>query len=835
MPMSGESLAYRKPGCYFAILTAVVFLPGMRPPLLAQDISAASIRLPSAILPSRDQSPRNSSAGTNGSSRAKLPVVPGTKSFSLWGEYEMGEPPDTKPPTISGVTTSRETTRDFTGTYATITWTTDEPSDSQVEYGTTIAYGKVILLDPARVTSHLQTLSALAWHTIYHYRVKSRDAAGNLATSEDFTLTTYDGPPDCACVVLSSITATGIGVASAIITWKSNKLSDSQVDYGITTAYAYSKSTIINPSLVVTHTQVLTGLAPGTAYHFRVKSRDSDGNLSVSSDFKLTTATGGPAAPQAVITNINLANIGARSATVSWVTDIPADSQVSYGTAPDCPLSTNNNPVLGTAHSQDLYDLKSNAVYYYRVQSQSAAGAITASNTGTFQTGGYTSTRLVIPRLQTKPLQSAGIDTSDITGLAIANLADVEAVLSFAAYDRGGVKISGKGIANPVSQTLAPGAQLATVDFQLFGEGMFDKHPIGWITIDSNIDAVTCFCLLFNASLSMMDGAPVSSTLVTRAVLTEIEDQGFTDIHVINANNTPANVMLALRREDGTIRASAIRQVAPWGAVAESLNAIFAGNHAGSDYVEVFSDVGIVPFQIMGRVPDYMTALNGQSVASAFKELYSPQYVIGGQMRSTVSIVNLDGLGGSLTFFWYRDDGTQIGPARSMPIAPYGKIVVSNQALFSSPDVEMSQGYLRITSSGPRIVGDVIFADSQRSTFATALPLASRLERCMIFSQVASDQTSFTGLALLNPNDSPASTMVSLFTADGVLEASVGITIPARHRISQLLPQIFPSLQGQNRTSGYVRVTSDQGIAAFSVIGTMDLKTLAAVPAQIIR
>ena len=31
--------------------------------------------------------------------------------------------------------------------------------------------------------------------TLYHYRVKSRDAAGNLATSGDFTFTTRAAPP----------------------------------------------------------------------------------------------------------------------------------------------------------------------------------------------------------------------------------------------------------------------------------------------------------------------------------------------------------------------------------------------------------------------------------------------------------------------------------------------------------------------------------------------------------------------------------------------------------------------------------------------------------------
>jgi PKD repeat protein len=95
---------------------------------------------------------------------------------------------DTTPPLISGVTAGA-----VTATSATITWTTDEPADSQVEYGLTTAYGNATTRDLALVTSHAQALTGLSRATLYHYRVRSRDAAGNLAVSGDFTLTTLAG------------------------------------------------------------------------------------------------------------------------------------------------------------------------------------------------------------------------------------------------------------------------------------------------------------------------------------------------------------------------------------------------------------------------------------------------------------------------------------------------------------------------------------------------------------------------------------------------------------------------------------------------------------------
>ena len=79
---------------------------------------------------------------------------------------------------------------------ATIIWTTNEPADTQVEYGLTASYGSATVLNPTLSTGHSQPLTGLAIGTIYHYRVKSKDAAGNLATSADLTFTTSSAPVD---------------------------------------------------------------------------------------------------------------------------------------------------------------------------------------------------------------------------------------------------------------------------------------------------------------------------------------------------------------------------------------------------------------------------------------------------------------------------------------------------------------------------------------------------------------------------------------------------------------------------------------------------------------
>lgn len=59
--------------------------------------------------------------------------------------------------------------------------------------------------------------------------------------------------------------------------------------------------------------------------------------------------------------------------------------------------------------------------------------------------------------------------------------------------------------------------------------------------------------------------------------------------------------------------------------------------------------------------------------------------------------------------------------------------------------------------------------------------------------------------------------------------------IPAGGRVTQLLTQYFDSLNGQNRSSGYIRVRTNLGVASYAVFGTKLGTSLSAVPAQQIK
>ena len=137
--------------------------------------------------------------------------------------------------------------------------------------------------------------------TVYVFRLKAYDAAGNVSAFSTTATATTPPAPDVTPPVISAIVAGSIGQTSATITWTTNENSDTQVDYGLTSAYGSSST--LNASLVTSHSVPISGLSAGTTYHYRVKSRDAAGNLAPSADNTfITTSAPDTTAPTISIT-----------------------------------------------------------------------------------------------------------------------------------------------------------------------------------------------------------------------------------------------------------------------------------------------------------------------------------------------------------------------------------------------------------------------------------------------------------------------------------------------------------------------------------------------------
>lgn len=300
-------------------------------------------------------------------------VFPGNASGSnYWVDVvftasgQPAAPADTTPPAVSDVAVATS------GSTATVTWTTDEPSSTSVSYGTTSALGQTAT--GASGTSHTVTLSGLTSGATYSYRVTSADAAGNSTTAPNPPAATSTFvAPDTVAPNISTVAVATSG-STATVTWTTDESSTSSVAYGTTSALGQTATGATGTS----HTVTITGLTSGATYSYRVTSADGAGNASTSPSAASTPATF--VAPDTVpptVTSVAATGSGT-TATVTWTTNESATSVVQYGTSASSLTSTASGG-SGTSHSVALTGLTANTRYYYRVVSADAAGNSTTS------------------------------------------------------------------------------------------------------------------------------------------------------------------------------------------------------------------------------------------------------------------------------------------------------------------------------------------------------------------------------------------------------------------------------------------------------------------------
>ncbi len=185
----------------------------------------------------------------------------------------------TVPPVISNTTIATgETT-------AIVTWTTDKLATSVLDYGITNQY-EIGTVDNGSnlTTSHSLNLTGLTPGTTYFVQLTSVDSDGNLSTPEELIFITsniVDNQP----AEFSNV-AVEVSDTAATISWITNELTTSQIDYGLTDIYG---NMLTNSNSSVTHQLIITDLSPNTTYHYQITSADEEGNPSSTPDLQFNT------------------------------------------------------------------------------------------------------------------------------------------------------------------------------------------------------------------------------------------------------------------------------------------------------------------------------------------------------------------------------------------------------------------------------------------------------------------------------------------------------------------------------------------------------------------
>lgn len=273
---------------------------------------------------------------------------------------------DSIPPAISSIVLS-----DATSSSITVTWLTDEAAAGQIEYGLDTTYGSQTTLEPEYDTNHAVQIAGLTADVVFHYRIRSRDPAGNESRSGDRTFV-LNPSSDTTPPEIEQVTVIDVTSQSARIAWRTNENAEGQIEYGPTESY--SSATPVDTAHVQEHEVLLEGLERAATYHFRVVSRDPAGNVSFSDDLVLTTS-GDVDSIGPTLTNVDLMEAEEGVVQVSWNTDEEAIGAVEYGLdSSSLALSTSLGTAFLTEHFYEVDGLAIGRQFFFRATARDLSG-----------------------------------------------------------------------------------------------------------------------------------------------------------------------------------------------------------------------------------------------------------------------------------------------------------------------------------------------------------------------------------------------------------------------------------------------------------------------------
>ncbi len=289
-------------------------------------------------------------------------------------------PSDITPPVISDVLEAS-----LLPTEATIVWATGELAVSTLEYGTTTGYGSQATLPVTALLVHPAVILNLFPPKTYYYCIHATDLFGNIANScgHSFTTAATANVLDATPPTVSLVSVTNVGTTLATINWTTDEVANAQVEYGTTRSYGSVSS--FDKGLAINHSITLSGLSPNTEYHYRIRSSDESGNLTLSSDNIFNTSTlpqsggqsiGSVSTSSVLVSSIEISPIATTSATITWNTDLPSDSQVEYGNSENLGSVVTLDSNLTTTHSITLQNLSPNTNYIFRVKSKPVGASV---------------------------------------------------------------------------------------------------------------------------------------------------------------------------------------------------------------------------------------------------------------------------------------------------------------------------------------------------------------------------------------------------------------------------------------------------------------------------
>jgi hypothetical protein len=195
--------------------------------------------------------------------------------------------PDTVPPVLSTPSVVSLTSHSVV-----IAWTTNELADSAIDYGLDTTYGQSAS-SAVPTLDHSLAIDGLQAATLHHYRMRSVDAAGNTATSADFTFTTAATPSDTTPPTV----AVSAPIAGSSVTGTLSLVANAADNVGVAGVRLFVDGTQVGAERTTPPYSVAwdTTTVPNGSHVITASARDAAGNSATSATVSVTVSNGGPA------------------------------------------------------------------------------------------------------------------------------------------------------------------------------------------------------------------------------------------------------------------------------------------------------------------------------------------------------------------------------------------------------------------------------------------------------------------------------------------------------------------------------------------------------------
>lgn len=437
---------------------------------------------------------------------------------------------------------------------------------------------------------------------------------------------------------------------------------------------------------------------------------------------------------------------------------------------------------------------------------------------GAFEFSSSYSTPLILPVLSLAPEEFLGLAITNVFSEPAESQSPQQSSvppLLLRAYDQEG------NLYNTFQAELSPESQLSL----LLTEAFPDLRS-GWVEILPSQPDFMSFTLLGNYNLDFLDGSQLGPAQDSFLLFPEVRngDGQRTVLFLVNPNRESVNLELRWRSSAGVVftRTQTLPPRASWNVPVEQ---VF--ENASGGYLTVSSGgAPIYGLEIFGNSRARGGLLGLPSSARA-GQLFGAQLASTADLETVINLVNF-GPSQVVLLEALADDGKVVA-ATEVTLAAGGQLRQGARSLFGLGPAPFI-GWLRVSSPSGQLQGSLSF-EGTSGGFLASLPLQSRGAREFTLSHIAQTERIFTGITLLNTQDTSSLVSLEVFGRTGRRIGLAFLELLPGEKAARLLEEWIPGLGSLE--GGFIRVRSSLPIFGFELFGNQNLDFLAAVPAQV--